>query len=283
MLQHLVQMDHVEGLVGVGEREEVAHLEEVRGGPPRPPASSAAWATTSAATSTPTTARRHQPGEVGRDARGRSPRRAAPDRDAGGAGGRRTSSQPCARCGCATPFVVSVRVGHATIVACPIARDAGAGRAPRCRPVRPGPASSGSARSSVPQDLRPSPGDLKGATLTAVTRRAKYLVWHFDDENRIVLHLSQAGRLDIEYRRRRRSRGEPWPASSSVRERAASTGRASGSWCASTAHSARPRGGCSGPTTRAPSPTLVPNPEAMEFADFIRTSNSKRHLTTDLR
>ena len=31
-----------------------------------------------------------------------------------------------------------------------------------------------------------------------MTRRAKYLVWHFDDGNRIVLHLSQAGRLDVE-------------------------------------------------------------------------------------
>ena len=44
----------------------------------------------------------------------------------------------------------------------------------------------------------PAPGDLTGAVLEAVTRRAKYLVWHFDDGNRIVLHLFQAGRLDIE-------------------------------------------------------------------------------------
>ena len=44
----------------------------------------------------------------------------------------------------------------------------------------------------------PSPSDLKGHRILHVTRRAKYLVWGFDDGNRIVLHLSQAGRLDIE-------------------------------------------------------------------------------------
>ena len=44
----------------------------------------------------------------------------------------------------------------------------------------------------------PTPDDLKGHRLEHVGRRAKYLVWDFDDGNRIVLHLSQAGRLDIE-------------------------------------------------------------------------------------
>ncbi len=44
----------------------------------------------------------------------------------------------------------------------------------------------------------PTPDDLKGHHLEHVGRRAKYLVWDFDDGNRIVLHLSQAGRLDIE-------------------------------------------------------------------------------------
>src|SRR5580704_7036280 len=39
---------------------------------------------------------------------------------------------------------------------------------------------------------------LYGHDLVSVSRRAKYLVWAFDDGSRIVLHLSQAGRLDIE-------------------------------------------------------------------------------------
>ena len=44
----------------------------------------------------------------------------------------------------------------------------------------------------------PSPDSLQGRRLVSIGRRAKYLVWTFDDGNRIVLHLSQAGRLDIE-------------------------------------------------------------------------------------
>ena len=44
----------------------------------------------------------------------------------------------------------------------------------------------------------PAPEDLYGHQLRSVGRRAKYLVWEFDDGNRMVLHLSQAGRLDIE-------------------------------------------------------------------------------------
>ena len=44
----------------------------------------------------------------------------------------------------------------------------------------------------------PSAGFLKGRQLLSVGRRAKYLVWEFEGGTRIVLHLSQAGRLDIE-------------------------------------------------------------------------------------
>ena len=43
----------------------------------------------------------------------------------------------------------------------------------------------------------PSPDALKGHRLESVGRRAKYLVWTFDDGTRVVLHLSQAGRLDV--------------------------------------------------------------------------------------
>ncbi len=44
----------------------------------------------------------------------------------------------------------------------------------------------------------PAPDALRGHRLVSVGRRAKYLVWQFDDGTRIVLHLSQAGRLDME-------------------------------------------------------------------------------------
>src|ERR1700691_1406308 len=46
--------------------------------------------------------------------------------------------------------------------------------------------------------VSPEPAELLGHTLVSVTRRAKYLVFTFDHGLRMVLHLSQAGRLDIE-------------------------------------------------------------------------------------
>src|ERR1700691_4486016 len=46
--------------------------------------------------------------------------------------------------------------------------------------------------------VSPEPAELLGHTLMSVTRRAKYLVFTFDNGPRIVLNLSQAGRVDIE-------------------------------------------------------------------------------------
>ena len=44
----------------------------------------------------------------------------------------------------------------------------------------------------------PTPDATLRHRLVSVYRRAKYLVWEFDDGIRFVLHLSQAGRLDVE-------------------------------------------------------------------------------------
>ena len=44
----------------------------------------------------------------------------------------------------------------------------------------------------------PTPDSVLHHRLVSVGRRAKYLVWEFDNGIRIVLHLSQAGRLDVE-------------------------------------------------------------------------------------
>ena len=129
----------------------------------------------------------------------------------------------------------------------------------------------------------PSPADLKGATLTAVTRRAKYLVWHFDDGNRIVLHLSQAGRLDIETPpKKTKPRGAVARfvfgegtggldgEGIGILVREYGTQRKASWWVL-------------GPDDEGPLADLGPEPGSDEFADFIRTSSSKRHLTTDLR
>ena len=44
----------------------------------------------------------------------------------------------------------------------------------------------------------PQVEELYGQTLDAITRRAKYLVWGFAGGTRIIVHLSQAGRVDVE-------------------------------------------------------------------------------------
>lgn len=50
---------------------------------------------------------------------------------------------------------------------------------------------------SALKTVEPSPFDLAGRTLEAVTRRGKYLIFGFG-ELRVLVHLSQGGRLDFE-------------------------------------------------------------------------------------
>jgi formamidopyrimidine-DNA glycosylase len=44
----------------------------------------------------------------------------------------------------------------------------------------------------------PDPEVLVGAAVETVGRRGKYLVWSFAGGNRLLVHLSQGGRVDIE-------------------------------------------------------------------------------------
>ncbi len=46
--------------------------------------------------------------------------------------------------------------------------------------------------------VQPAPDGLVGEVLTAVGRRGKYLVFTFESGGRILIHLSQAGRADLE-------------------------------------------------------------------------------------
>ena len=129
----------------------------------------------------------------------------------------------------------------------------------------------------------PSPDSLNGATLLSVSRRAKYLVWDFDNGNRMVLHLSQAGRLDIEDPPKKTKprgsvarfvfgAGEGGLDGSGVGilVREYGTQRKASWWVLA-------------PGDDGPLADLGPEPGSDEFAAFIRTSDSKRHLTTDLR
>jgi len=127
----------------------------------------------------------------------------------------------------------------------------------------------------------PTPDSLQGRRLVSVGRRAKYLVWTFDDGNRIVLHLSQAGRLDIEEPpKKTKPRGSVArftfttasddAATVAVLVREHGTQRKASWWVLP-------------PGDDGPLDGLGPEPGSEEFAAFIRTSDSNRHLTTDLR
>ena len=127
----------------------------------------------------------------------------------------------------------------------------------------------------------PTPEDLYGHQLRSVGRRAKYLVWEFEGGSRMVLHLSQAGRLDIEEPpKKTKPRGAvarftfatagESPSTVAVLVREYGTQRKASWWMLA-------------PGDEGPLAGLGPEPGSEEFAAFIRTSDSRRHLTTDLR
>lgn len=129
----------------------------------------------------------------------------------------------------------------------------------------------------------PSPDALKGHRLDSVARRAKYLVWTFDEGTRIVVHLSQAGRLDVEEPpKKTKPRGSvarfvfgggdagmDGPGIG-ILVREHGTQRKASWWVLAK--------GDDGPLAG-----LGPEPGTDAFAELLRTSDSNRQLTTDLR
>jgi formamidopyrimidine-DNA glycosylase len=126
--------------------------------------------------------------------------------------------------------------------------------------------------------VSPEPAELLGQTLMSVTRRAKYLVFTFDHGPRIVLHLSQAGRVDIEEPPKvTRPRGavarfifDGDPRDRAILIREFGTHRKAAWWVL--------RADDDGPLEG-----LGPEPFTAEFSQLIRTSTSKRRLHSDLR
>jgi formamidopyrimidine-DNA glycosylase len=127
----------------------------------------------------------------------------------------------------------------------------------------------------------PAVEGLYGQTIQSVARRAKYLVWNFPKGSRIVLHLSQAGRVDFESPPKTTK-----PRGSVVRfvlsDRSGSDGQRGilireygtqrkASWWVLAAGDDGPLEG------------LGPEPDSPAFAELIRTSTSGRRLHSDLR
>ena len=129
----------------------------------------------------------------------------------------------------------------------------------------------------------PTPDSLKGRRLLSVGRRAKYLVWEFEGGTRIVLHLSQAGRLDIEEPPKKTK-----PRGSVARfvfgdGDAGLDGEGVGILVREYGTQRKASWWVLAPGDDGPLAGLGPEPGSEAFAEFIRTSDSRRHLTTDLR
>ena len=126
--------------------------------------------------------------------------------------------------------------------------------------------------------VSPEPAELLGHALMSVTRRAKYLVFTFDNGLRLVLHLSQAGRLDFEEPPKvtrpkgsvaRFAFGGDLP-DRAIFIREFGTHRKAAWWVLSADDDGPLKG-------------LGPEPFTSAFSDLIRTSSSNRRLHSDLR
>jgi formamidopyrimidine-DNA glycosylase len=121
----------------------------------------------------------------------------------------------------------------------------------------------------------PPADSIVGHTVRAVGRRAKYLVFELDDGLRLLIHLSQAGRLDIEEPPKKTR-----PKGAAVRLRFANgkailvrehgTERKAAWWVL-------------GPGDDGPLEKLGPEPDSDEFAELILHGSEKRRIHTMLR
>ncbi len=123
--------------------------------------------------------------------------------------------------------------------------------------------------------VTPPPEALVGHTLEQVGRRGKYLVGAFDDGNRLLIHLSQAGRVDLEDPPKQtrgkggvvRFRFEDAPA---VFLREWGTERKAAWWVLA-------------PGDDGPLEKLGPEPDRDEFSDYVMQGRDRRRIHTWLR
>ena len=123
--------------------------------------------------------------------------------------------------------------------------------------------------------VSPAPAELVGLRVTSVGRRGKYLVLVLESGNRILIHLSQAGRLDTESpAKSTRPKGSVvrirFEDGSAVLVREFGSQRKAGWWVL-------------GPGEDGPLASLGPEPDDEGFAEFLTTSDSNRRIHTVLR
>jgi formamidopyrimidine-DNA glycosylase len=121
----------------------------------------------------------------------------------------------------------------------------------------------------------PPPETVVGERVLAVGRRAKYLVFDFTNAHRVLVHLSQAGRLDVETPpKRTKPKGAcvrlVFDGDRAVLVREHGTERKAGWWVLA-------------PGDEGPLANLGPEPDSPDFAAFVRTSSDGRRIHTILR
>lgn len=127
----------------------------------------------------------------------------------------------------------------------------------------------------------PAPDSLLGHQLLSVGRRAKYLVFDFGEPGRILVHLSQAGRVDVEWPPKKNKGGKGGavrlrflvgeaqePVAVLVREWG--TERKAAWWVLA-------------PDDDGPLERLGPEPDSGEFAELVLHGTDKRRVHTILR
>jgi formamidopyrimidine-DNA glycosylase len=123
--------------------------------------------------------------------------------------------------------------------------------------------------------VEPSPDSLIGHRVTEVGRRAKYLAFEIDGGSRVLIHLSQAGRLDVEEPPKKTR-----PKGAAVRIRF-DNGRAL--LVREHGHERKAAWWVLAPGDQGPLEKLGPEPDSDEFAELILHGTDKRRIHTLLR
>ena len=123
--------------------------------------------------------------------------------------------------------------------------------------------------------VTPGPDELTGRRVTGIGRRGKYLVVSLDGGLRVLVHLSQAGRLDLESpAKATRPKGSVvrihFDNGTAILVREHGTQRKAAWWVL-------------GPGDDGPLASLGPEPDDAAFAEVLSTSDSNRRIHTVLR
>jgi len=121
----------------------------------------------------------------------------------------------------------------------------------------------------------PDPMSLRGRTLVGTGRRGKYLVLGFGDGLRVLVHLSQGGRVDIEEQpKATKPKGAvvrfTFDGGPGILVKEFGTERKAGWWVL-------------GPDDDGPLVVLGPEAQSDEFAELVRTGDDRRRVHTILR